>query len=164
MIGFPMSTSPASGGPAAGSRPLSASGATVSPWLRILIRCLIAGLALLLAVAAAAAAATGVAAALSVLLGGAIVMVFFGISLLIGHLVGRTNPSGAIGMFAVTYLIKVVGFAVALFTLGMPAWLDKVWFGAAAIVVVVVWQGVEVFVFSRSRHQLYNDEPEDRSV
>ncbi len=47
-------------------------------------------------------------------------MLFFGISLLVGHFVGRNNPSGAIGIFVATYFIKVVGFAVGPFRRRSP--------------------------------------------
>jgi ATP synthase protein I len=88
-------------------------------------------------------------------------MVFFGISLLIGHYVGRSNPSGAIGAFLAAYVVKVVGFGAIVFILGAPAWLDRMWFFVAAVAGVVIWQGAEVFAFSRIRHQLYADPADD---
>ncbi|WP_323958766.1 hypothetical protein [Arthrobacter sp. JZ12] len=134
-----------------------ASGPTVSLWLRILVRCAVAtGAAAVMMTAAAFLAADGGAAA-SVLAGWGLVALFFGISLLIGHFVGRDNPSGALGVFLITYVIKVVGFAAVLFLLGTPPWLDRVWFFSTAVATVVIWQIVEVAVFARARHQLYND-------
>jgi ATP synthase protein I len=135
-----------------------ASGATASPWLGILARSAAAsgGVALLLAVAALLA--TSPAAGLSVLFGAALVVAFFGISLLIGHFAGRSNPSGALGLFIVTYAIKVVGFAAVLFLLGTPDWLDRTWFFTGALATVLAWQTAEVFAFSRLRTPLYDVE------
>ncbi len=147
-----MSTADASRGP------VSSAGPTDSLWLRILLYCLaVTGGALVLAVGAAFFA-SGADAALSAVLGYLLVALFFGASLLVGHFVGRNNPSGALGIFLVTYVIKVVGFAGVLFFLGAPDWLDRTWFFASAVGTVVLWQVVEVFVFSRSRHQIYNDD------
>lgn len=109
------------------------------------------------ALAAAALIVSGWSGAGSVVLGSVVVVAFFGLSLLVGHVYGRKNPSGAIGVFMVTYLVKVVGFAVVLFTLGAPTWLNGPWFAAAGVVVVLLWQGTEVVTFSRQRLQLYND-------
>ncbi|MHA7262662.1 hypothetical protein ACX80W_05585 [Arthrobacter sp. TMN-37] len=152
-----MSTSDAPG--VSGSPvPPGVSGPTAAPWLYILKRCLLVtgGAALLLS--AAAGLLEGGGGALSAAFGYAVVAVFFGISLLIGHFAGRTNPSGALGLFAVTYAIKVVGFAAVLFLLGTPPWLERTWFFSAAVGTVILWQVVEVFVFSKARHQLYNDD------
>lgn len=149
------------GSPADGAA-VAASGPTRSPWLKILRTSLVAaGAATLLTVLVSAFAAGG-AGALSALLGAGLVILFFAISLLVGHFVGRTNPSGAIGAFIATYIIKVVGFGAALFIIGTPGWLERVWFFIAAVAAVVVWQAAEVFAFSRTRHQLYADpEPDD---
>ena len=65
-------------------------------------------------------------------------MAFFAISLLVGHFVGRNHPSGAIGLFVATYFIKVVGFAVVLFAIGSPEWLNGRWFLIGAVVTVVL--------------------------
>lgn len=137
---------------------LAVSEATASPWLGILARSTAAGGAVALVLALAASVATSLSAGLSVLSGAALVMTFFGISLLIGHFVGRTNPSGALGLFAVTYVIKVVGFAAILFFLGTPGWLDRTWFFTGALATVIAWQVAEVLAFSRVRTPLYGDD------
>ncbi|HBH58169.1 MAG TPA: hypothetical protein DDY41_08510, partial [Arthrobacter bacterium] len=101
---------------------------------------------------------------LSSTFGGLLVMLFFAISLLVGHFMGRSNPSGAIGMFVATYFIKVVGFAVVLFVIGAPAWLLSRWFVIGAVATVVLWQAAEIYAFSKARLQIYNDpEPEEPS-
>jgi ATP synthase protein I len=99
----------------------------------------------------------GVQGALSAAFGAALVMLFFAISLLIGHFVGRNNPSGAVGLFVATYFVKVVGFAVVLFVIGTPAWLHGRWFIIGAVVAVVLWQAAEIHGFSKARLQIYND-------
>ncbi|GAA1341442.1 hypothetical protein [Arthrobacter roseus] len=131
------------------------SGPTQSPWLRILGTCLQFTAAALVTMTAIAMVSGGVAGAVSALYGAGIVVLFFGISLLIGHYAGRNNPSGAIGLFMAAYVLKVVGFAVVLFLLGTPDWLDRTWFFVAAVVVVIVWQTAEVFAFSKTRNLLY---------
>jgi ATP synthase protein I len=153
-----LSTSDAVNG-SAGHRP-GVSGPTASPWLDILRKCLAVTGAGALLLCAAAGLTAGGGGAFSAAFGYAVVAAFFGISLLIGHFAGKTNPSGALGLFAVTYAIKVVGFAAVLFVLGTPAWLERTWFFGAAVGTVVLWQIVEVYVFSKARHQLYNDDSE----
>ncbi|MHA7153547.1 hypothetical protein [Arthrobacter sp. TMN-50] len=128
-----------------------------SLWLGILKKCALVTAAAIAVTAAVAGLVAGPGAALSAMFGFAVVAAFFGISLAVGHFVGRNNPSGAIGMFAVTYAIKVVGFAVVLFVLGTPPWLEPNWFFAGAVGTVILWQAVELYVFSKARHQLYND-------
>ena len=138
---------------------LTPSGPTTAPWLVILRTALaVTGAAAVLA-AAAAALAVDLNAAASSLFGWFVVVAFFGISLLVGHFVGRNNPSGAIGMFVVTYAIKVVGFAVILFLLGVPEWLDREWFALTALGAVVLWQAAEIRAFSQTRYLIFTDPP-----
>ena len=144
-------------GPASGAGPVGVSGPTRSLWLKLLgLSSAAAGAALLLA-GVAALVLNGTAGILSCLFGGALVMAFFAISLLIGHLVGRNNPSGAIGLFVATYFVKVVGFAVVLLVIGAPDWLHDRWFLIGAVTAVVFWQGAEIYGFSKARFQIYND-------
>ena len=158
-------TSNADSGPASGNGPVGVSGPTRSLWLRLLALSSAAAGAGLVLCSVIAALMVGVNGALSAASGGLLVMLFFGISLLVGHFVGRSNPSGAIGMFVATYFIKVVGFAVILFLIGAPEWLDGRWFLIGAVVAVVLWQAAEIYGFSKARLQIYNDpetkEPRD---
>ncbi|WP_246036145.1 hypothetical protein [Sinomonas susongensis] len=131
-----------------------------SLWLRLAGLCTGTTAALDAILAIVAWVATGPAAAGSVAFAAVVVIAFFAISLLVGHFVGRRNPAGAIGMFAVVYLIKIVGFAAVLIWMGTPNWINPPWFGAAGIVTVVVWQAVELWGFSRVRLQIFND-PEE---
>ena len=156
-------TSNAESGPASGNRPVGTSGPTPSLWLHLLKRSSLAAAAGLLLCAIPAVLLNGASGAVSAVLGGLLVMLFFGISLLVGHFVGRRNPSGAIGAFVATYFVKVVGFAVILFALGAPEWLHGRWFIIGAVVAVVLWQAAEIHGFSRARLQIYND-PDDKGA
>jgi ATP synthase protein I len=150
-------TSNADPGPASGAGPVGVSSPTKSLWLKLLgLSSAAAGGALLLA-GIAALLLNGATGILSCLFGGALVMAFFAISLVIGHLVGRNNPSGAIGLFVATYFVKVVGFAVVLLVIGAPDWLHDRWFLIGAVVTVVFWQAAEIYGFSKARFQIYND-------
>jgi len=95
--------------------------------------------------------------ALSVVCGGCLVVVFFAISLLAGHFVGRNNPSGAIGLMVALYFVKVVVFGVVFLVLGAPGWLLGRWFVTGAVVTVILWQIAELYGFSRARLLIFNE-------
>jgi ATP synthase protein I len=155
-------TSNAESGRASGSGPVGVSGPTRSLWLRLLALSAAAGAGALILAGIAAGILNGPSGILSSTLGGLLVMIFFAISLLVGHFMGRNNPSGAIGMFVATYFVKVVGFAVVLFVIGAPAWLHGRWFLIGAVTTVVFWQAAEIYGFSKARLQIYNDpEPKE---
>ena len=158
-------TSNADSGPVSGNGPVGISGPTRSLWLRLLALSSGAAAAGLVVCSVTAVVLDGVTGAVSTALGGLLVMLFFGISLLVGHFVGRSNPSGAIGVFVATYFIKVVGFAAVLFLIGAPEWLHGRWFLIGAVAAVILWQAAELYGFSKARLQIYNDpttsEPND---
>ncbi|TLM85144.1 hypothetical protein [Pseudarthrobacter sp. NamE5] len=156
-------TSNAESGRASGNGYVGASGPTRSLWLHLLKLSTTASAAGVLLLAVVASFLQGLDSALSSSSGGLLVMLFFGISLLVGHFVGRSNPSGAIGMFVATYFIKVVGFAVVLFAVGAPQWLQGGWFVAGAVTAVALWQASELYGFSKARLQIYND-PENKET
>ncbi|WP_411373641.1 hypothetical protein ACLH0K_11010 [Arthrobacter sp. MPF02] len=156
-------TSNADSGPASGKGHVGASGPVTSLWLHLLKLSAAAAASGLVLCAALAALLHGTSGAVSAVLGGLLVMLFFGISLLIGHFVGRNNPSGAVGMFVATYFIKVVGFAAVLFVVGAPQWLHSRWFVAGAVTAVVLWQAAELYGFSKARLQIFND-PENKDA
>jgi ATP synthase protein I len=151
-------TSNAESGHLSGRGNVGVSGPTKSLWLRLLRLSLSAAGAGLLVSGALAFLLDGAGGAWSSSFGGALVILFFAISLLIGHFVGRNNPSGAVGMFVATYFIKVIGFAVVLFVVGAPEWLHARWFVIGAVVAVIAWQTAEIFGFSRARLQIFNDD------
>ncbi|MEN8581973.1 hypothetical protein B1A87_004510 [Arthrobacter sp. KBS0703] len=150
-------TSSAEPGPASGKGSVGVSGPTRSLWLGLLGISSTVSAAALVLTGIVAAALNGWTGLLSSSFGGLLVMAFFAISLLIGHFVGRNNPSGAIGLFVATYFVKVIGFAVVLFAIGAPEWLHGRWFLIGAVVAVVTWQAAEIYGFSKARLQIYND-------
>ncbi|HEV7167195.1 MAG TPA: hypothetical protein VGN49_04405 [Micrococcaceae bacterium] len=137
--------------------PLAASGPTASPWMRILKYCLAVTAAVLVAVAVISGIASGAHAALSAAIGWLVVVVFFGISLLVGHFAGRNASSGAIGVFMATYVVKVVCFGAILAFFALPGWMDPAWFLISAVATVVIWQGTEVYTFARTRVLIFHD-------
>ncbi|BCW59371.1 ATP synthase protein I [Paenarthrobacter nicotinovorans] len=154
-------TSNAETGRPSGKRGVGVSGETPKLWLRLLFLSSAASLAGLVITSIVAGLINGSKGAFSVVFGGGLVMAFFAISLLIGHFVGRNNPSGAVGLFVATYFVKVVGFAIVLFAIGTPEWLHSRWFLIGAVVSVVLWQAAEIYGFSKARLQIYND-PEEQ--
>ena len=155
-------TSNAESGRASGNGPVGVSGPTRSLWLSLLAYSSAAGAGALILAGIPAVILNGPSGVLSSTFGGLLVMFFFATSLLVGHFMGRNNPSGAIGMFVATYFVKVVGFAVVLFVIGAPAWLHGRWFLIGAVATVVFWQAAEIYGFSKARLQIYNDpEPKE---
>lgn len=150
-------TSNAEHGRSSGKAAVGVSGPERSLWLGLLVLSSAAAGAAVVVTSLIALAFNGSNGLLSSGFGGALVMLFFAISLLIGHFVGRTNPSGAVGLFVATYFVKVVGFAVVLFVVGTPEWLHERWFLIGAVVAVVIWQAAEIRGFSKARLQIYND-------
>ena len=145
-------------------RPLAASGPTTNPWLGIFRTSMKWTGVLAVALAGVSLAAAGTSGLGSAVFGWALVIAFSGVSLLIVHVVGRDNPHGAMAMFALIYLVKVVLFAAVLFLIGRPAWLDSTWFFTSAVLTLVVWQVAEIRAFSRIRFQLYDDDDGSRGA
>lgn len=141
----------------ASSAPLVVSGPSGSPWLKILFRCLLFTAPVVALIAILGWIVKSAESGLSALFGGALVLVFFGISLLIAHLVGRKNPTAMFGAFIIGYIVKFFGIAGVLFSLGTPDWFERVWFLIAALASVLIWLTVEIVVFSQSRLQIFND-------
>lgn len=137
--------------------PLAVSGPSESPWLKILQRCLLFTAPVVVLIVLAGWIFKGPFAALSAVFGGALVLVFFTISLLIGHLVGRKNPTAMFGAFFIGYIVKFFGIAGALIALGSPDWFERIWFLIAAVAAVLIWLAAEMLVFSRLRLQIFND-------
>ena len=155
-------TSNAEPGPASGNGSVGVSGPTRSLWLGLLGTQFSCRCGALVLTGIVALILNGWSGVLSSSFGGLLVMAFFAISLLIGHFVGRNNPSGAVGLFVATYFVKVIGFAVVLFVVGAPDWLHGRWFLIGAVVAVVIWQAAEIYGFSKARLQIFNDpEPKE---
>ncbi len=137
--------------------PLTASGPTASPSWNILKKCLLVAGVAVLVIVVLAFIFTDVHGVLSVLFGSLLVIVFFGLSLLVGHIVGKRMPSAVMGVFVMTYFVKVIGFAAVLYAMGTPGWLNKPWFAGAAVAVVLLWQATEVVNFTKQRFLLFDE-------
>ena len=144
--------------------PVGVSGPSATPWLNILKKCLLVAAAATAALAVAALIVTGWLGAGSVAFGSVVVVAFFGLSLLVGHLFSKRMPKAVMGIFMMTYIVKVLGFGAVLLALGTPTWLNKPWFAGAAVVSVLLWQATEVITFSRQRLQLFNDPADPQST
>ena len=141
----------------AAQAPFAASGPTASPSWNILKKCLLVdgiAVAVMVLLAFIFTDADGVA---SVLFGSLLVISFFGLSLLVGHLFSRKMPQAVMGIFVMTYFVKVVGFAAVLFAMGTPGWLNKPWFAGAAVACVLLWQATEVVIFSKQRFLIFDE-------
>lgn len=144
--------------------PLTVSGPSVSPSLSILKKCLFFGGFGILAMVVLAFIFTDVAGVLSVLFGSLLVVTFFGLSLVVVHLVGKKMPSAVMGVFVLTFLVKAVGFAAILFALGSPDWLNKPWFAGAAVVSVLLWQAGEIAGFLKQRFLFFDEDASNGSA
>lgn len=153
-----MSTPDAAPAGSPGIRMLSSSGPTGSLWLNILRGCLAGTGGVALLAFLTGLVAVDLRAGLSYMGSFALVAVFFAISLLVGHFARRGHPTRAMTLFALTYLVKVLLFGGLLILVGTPAGLDRHWFFAGGLITVVLWQIIELYLFSKSRHLLY-DEP-----
>lgn len=137
----------------------SASDASATPWLGILGWCLGITAPAIALTALIGWLVAGPAGALSPLAAGAVVLVFFGLSLLVAHWVGHLAPKAFFGAVAGTYAIKVLGFGLFLLVPTDPSWYDRTWVLIGAIVAVLVWQGAEMYRFSKLRLRIYDDAP-----
>lgn len=136
---------------------VTASLATRSPWLKILRFAVLVTAAALVVMAIIAVITSGGTGLVSALIGWAVVALFFGVSLLVGHFAGKDQSSGAIGVFLATYVIKVLGFGAVLAFFAIPSWMSPPWFLISAVVTVLLWQASEVLAFSRTRMQIFPD-------
>ncbi|RKW71852.1 hypothetical protein [Galactobacter caseinivorans] len=128
-----------------------------TPWMSILLWCMgLTGAAIVVT------ALLGLLVAqrpglLSVLAVGVVVVVFFGLSLLVGHLVGQRAPNAQLAAFMLMYIVKVIGFGAFLLVPHDPFWFNGTWVTIGAVVSVLVWQGVEMYRFSRVRMRIFSE-------
>jgi ATP synthase protein I len=137
--------------------PITASGPTASPSWNILKKCLLVAGSAVIVMVVPAFIFTDVQGVLSVLSGSFLVIVFFGLSLLVGHVVGKKMPSAVMGVFVITYFVKVIGFAAVLYAVGTPGWLNKPWFAGAAVATLLLWQATEVVSFTKQRFLFFDE-------
>lgn len=135
-----------------------ASDENKTPWMSILLWCLSLTGAAIVVTALLGFIFAQLPGLFSVLAVGAVVVVFFGISLLVGALVGRRAPGAQLAAFMMMYIVKVIGFGAFLLVPRDPAWFNPTWVTVGAVVTVMIWQGVEMYRFSRVRMRVFSED------
>ena len=140
-----------------------ASDENTTPWMGILGWCLAITVPAVLVAAVIMLLVLGTPAFISTLLAAGVVVLFFAISLLVGHFVGHLAPKALLAAFMTTYIVKVAAFGAFLLVPKSPEWFDRTGATVGAVVAVLVWQGVEMYRFSRMRFRVFAD-PEPSAV
>lgn len=154
-------TKPVRGSKANGA--LVASSAPRSPWMGILKTCTSYTLGAGILASLAAWPLLGPQIAGSIAFATAIVMIFFGISLLIAEGAGRINSSWALPAFLFTYVVKIFGMGFLVLLSGLPDWVHRPTFMYGAIGALVLWQIGEIRAFSKARLPVFVDEDPNQS-
>ncbi|MGO3151550.1 MAG: hypothetical protein ACTIJJ_02865 [Galactobacter sp.] len=144
--------------------PVEATSSQDNPWLGIARRSGLVTLGAGLVVSVIGALTSGTSGFVSSLAAMLVVVLFFGISLVVAAYVGHKAPKAIMSSFMVTYIVKVIGFGALLLIPRDPAWFSRLWITVSAVTCVLVWQLVEVYLFSRLRLQLFDDAPQQGSA
>ncbi len=139
-------------------RALVASSAPRSPWLGILKTCLAYTVGVGLVAALVAWPVLGATEAGSLAFGCALIVVFFGVSLLVAEWAGRYHSSWAIPAFLFMYVAKLVAMALLVIFSGLPHWVLVPYFMWGALGSLVLWQAGEIRAFSKARLPIFNTE------
>jgi ATP synthase protein I len=106
------------------------------------------------------AALTGVVAAVTVaicaalggakglygaLIGVAVVTAFFGISVLVVGRAARISPHVMMAAAMISYVVKIIGFAVVMILLGKSTAFNGRMLGFTALICIFAWAGAEIF-------------------
>ncbi|NKG20480.1 hypothetical protein [Paeniglutamicibacter terrestris] len=145
---------------------LVAASAPRSPWMGILKTCTAytAGAGLVLSLAAWPILSGVIAGSLA--FGCALIVVFFGVSLLVAEFAGRYRASWALPAFLFMYMAKILGMGFLVLFASLPSWVLAPYFMWGAIGSLVLWQFGEIRAFSRARLPIFNDDdpsPSDSS-
>ncbi len=125
-------------------------------WWGILRACLVVtGLAVAASTAVCALVA-GAAAAGSAVLGGGLVVALSAGTLAVTAWAWDHAREQAIPLTLGAFVLKLILFGVLLGVVPTPGWVMAVPAGVSALVAVVVWQGAEMTVFSRTRRRIYD--------
>ncbi|MDP9418212.1 MAG: hypothetical protein M3P48_10385 [Actinomycetota bacterium] len=98
-------------------------------------------------VALGAAVVAGWRGVLGALVGGALVVVFFAVDLLLAARTRRTPPSAVMGLAMTSYTVKIVLLGVGLVLFKDAGWFSVGAFAAAVIAATVVWLGAQLRAF-----------------
>lgn len=137
---------------------LVASSAPRSPWLGILKTCLTYTVGVGALASLAAWPIFGAREAGSLAFGCALIVVFFGVSLLVAELAGRRRTSWALPAFLFMYVAKLLGMGFLVLFSGLPDWALAPYFMWGALGALVLWQIGEIRAFSRARLPIFNHE------
>lgn len=106
------------------------------------------------------AALTGVVAAVTVaicaalggakglygaLIGVAVVTAFFGISVLVVGRAARISPHVMMAAAMISYVVKIIGFAIVMILLGKSTAFNGRMLGFTALICILAWGGAEIF-------------------
>ncbi len=98
-------------------------------------------------VAVVSAVLAGWKGVLGALVGGAIVVVFFAVDLLLAARTRRTKPAGVMGLAMLSYTTKIVLLGVGLVAFKGVEWFSVWAFAAAVMAATIVWLGAQVRAF-----------------
>ncbi|MFC0582584.1 hypothetical protein [Micrococcoides hystricis] len=85
-----------------------------------------------------------------------IVAFFSWISVALTDVTSRRAPGIVMVVAMAGFVLKLVAFALILTLFDAPFWLRPEWAATAAIAAIILWQVVEVIVFIRHRHRIYD--------
>lgn len=137
---------------------LTASDAATNPWLHLLGRTALISAAGIVLTAVVGLFVSGVPGLVSATLAGAVVILFFSLSLALAAVVGHLAPKALMAAFLGAYVVKVIGFGAFLLVPHDPSWFRAAWVTAGAVVGVLLWQGCEMYLLSRLRLRVFDDE------
>ncbi len=98
-------------------------------------------------VTAIAAVVAGWHGVVGALVGGAVVVVFFALDLVLAACTRRTAPSAVMGLAMLSYTVKILLLGVGLVVFKNAGWFSVGAFAAAVIAATVVWLGAQVRAF-----------------
>jgi ATP synthase protein I len=93
---------------------------------------------------AVCAALGGVKGLYGALIGVAIVTAFFGISVLVVGRAAKVSPQVMMAAAMITYVVKIIGFAIVVILLGKSTAFNGRMLGFTAIILILAWGAAEV--------------------
>jgi len=79
------------------------------------------------------------------LIGVAIVTAFFGISVLVVGRAARISPHVMMAAAMISYVVKIIGFAIVVIALGKSNAFNGRMLGFTALICILAWAGAEIF-------------------
>ena len=120
--------------------------------------------AVVAAVCVAVCAALGGAKGLyGALIGVAIVTAFFGISVLVVGRAARISPHVMMAAAMISYVIKIIGFAIVMVALGKSDAFNGRMLGFTALVCILAWSTTEIITAIRLRLPYINPDRSNRA-